>query len=189
MFPMSVLATSPTSAYAGTGANNNSNGGSTSWGWTNPSWATGAPDGSSAYYGTPSGDGFSQYLLTTNFGFSIPTNATITDIKVEEYNGCYGYTGSCGEGVILWKNAAYGTAYGIPLTLSGIGWQTSAGTGLWGGTWTPTDINASTFGVASWVGFTSGQNHDIYIDSVKITITYTVGSSIIRQIRGVGISR
>ena len=64
---------------AGTATSNNAAG--TSF-WTNPSNVTGASDANFAWFDAEA-SGDSEYLDVTNFGFSIPSGATINGILFE----------------------------------------------------------------------------------------------------------
>lgn len=116
--------------------------------WTNPSNA----QSSNNVYATASGLGLvSHYLKATNFGFAIPTGATINGIyvEVEKYslntvsdntikivkaNGTLGNT-----------NKSTGATWPTP-TEAYVGYGSSSD--LWGETWTYADINDADFGVA-----------------------------------------
>jgi len=124
------------------------------------------------------GIGFpTHYLKATNFGFAIPTTATINGITMRMVRHSTSGTGVDNSvklvqgGSITGDNKA--TALGWP---NGGGSDTYGGVAdLWGLTWTPADINASNFGIAiSAIGTgtdTAG------LDFVSITITYTPGVS------------
>jgi hypothetical protein len=145
--------------------------------WTTPTNIEAADGATTVYYGGPYE--YTPYLWGTNFGFSIPTGATINGIYVEQY--------------IRGANAGVDADYLCKLTKDGstlVG--TNKGTGsamsgtltdyarggasdLWGTTWTPAQINASTFGVV-WepeLGI-GGQTDAVYCDYFKITVYYTL---------------
>jgi hypothetical protein len=126
---------------------------------------------------------YSDYLTVENFGFSIPSFATICEIhvKVERSASGLGVLGTdvVDQSVMLLKN---GALYGNDLA-SGAAWSASDaiatyGSGLlagtWGGSWLPADINSSNFGVAisarlnGMAGLLMGAN----IDQVLVTVIY-----------------
>lgn len=121
----------------------------------------------------------SDYLRATNFGLSIPDGAAISGIEVQierraSANNCI-YDNEVRlikNGVIVGNNKAV-----VPY------WPTADGTAsygfvndLWGQTWTETDIESSSFGVALAVSsktsapacISSGQ-----VDNISIAVTYT----------------
>lgn len=121
---------------------------------------------------------YSNYLKSTNFGFSIPSGATIDGIivEIEKRDSIYLSQDST---VKLVKG---GTIVGTNKSLLG-SWTNvdsyytyGSSSDLWGTTWTDSDINASDFGVvinAYNPSFKS--NAYLYIDHVRITVHYTSG--------------
>ena len=120
--------------------------------WSNPLYAR----TSDALFATasiiPNGGGQSEYLLATNFGFSIPGGATITGIQV-----CVqGYASPTAGGIninnvkIIKANVITGTSQNTPQALSTTDTWYSFGscTNLFGTALTPGDVNSSGFGVA-----------------------------------------
>ncbi len=151
--------------------------------WTDPGYIA-ADDTSYATSYVPqySGQDSSEDLQGTNYGFSIPLDATINGISVTigRYSGYYWGTVLNDQDLYLIKaGAKVGTDHA-----SGSGWPTSIGTAnygstsdLWGTTWTPAQINASDFGVSlsvynpgSWSGLTA------HVDYIRVTVTYTVAA-------------
>lgn len=115
--------------------------------WTNPSNAQTSDD----VYTTSTGIGVvSHYLKATNYGFSIPSTATINGIYVElEKKAANTITDS--EIKIIKANGALGNTN----KLSGLTWPISdtystygGSADLWGESWTYNDINDADFGVA-----------------------------------------
>lgn len=148
--------------------------------WNNPSYAM-AEDGNSAYaLLATSGYLNTQFLKATNFGFAVPTNATITGIKVEIKKRSDYYMDATDLYVYIIKSdGSEGTTNKAlsgywPSTLT---YSTYGGTSdLWGETWTPSDINDSDFGVE--IMGHSMYEEDVYIDHIRITVYYSiVGSS------------
>jgi hypothetical protein len=136
----------------------------------------------------------SEYLKFTNFGFTLPSTATIIGIVVNvnrqgNYSGGYGqgnYSGGYGHGggnplvsdssIKLVKG---GTVGGTEHS-TGASWPQSAGistygtaSDLWGETLLYSDVNASGFGVAISASLLAHGN--AIINSVSITIYYSIG--------------
>lgn len=119
-----------------------------------------------------------HYIKATNFGFSIPANATITGIKVEierSINGSSSGGVKDGEVKIIKSNgtlSAYNkadTTTSWPIVTSE-SFATYNPSDLWGETWSPADINNANFGVAISAVATASRTANI--DSIRITISY-----------------
>ncbi|MEM6362812.1 MAG: hypothetical protein AAF745_00185 [Planctomycetota bacterium] len=137
-----------------------------------------ASDGDNASVTLANG-GFSNFLLVTNFGFAIPTSATIQGIFVEIEKASSGAGGGSIQdyavrlikgGVIqvaesklnasLWPSVKAYFAYGDDED-------------LWTNTWAPADLNADNFGVAIAAVEASGENiKNAIVDHVRITVYY-----------------
>jgi hypothetical protein len=129
---------------------------------------------------------YTYILRATNFGFAVPGNATITGIAVTFRR--YAEDGSNPQGdprdlfVSLTKNGA--DAVGINKGTVPNEWTTSmvdrtyGGDGdLWGETWSPAAINASTFGLLYAVYNQHGsQSMTLHIDCIRVTVYYTTGA-------------
>ena len=133
-------------------------------------------------YATVSVDGDdSDYISATGFGFSIPSDATITGIvvDVERKSSSTSNGGSDDESVKLIKD---GLITGLDrqtdteYTTSDVTESHGTSSDLWGLSLTPADINAANFGVAVSVqkSSSSGSSHTISIDNIKMTIHYTL---------------
>jgi hypothetical protein len=149
-----------------------------------------ACDGYDAFVLLNSG-AYSHYLKLTDFGFSIPEDATIQGIEVD----VTGYASN--EGV---------TDYSVKLVKDGeiVGTDGSNSTDwpqevcdmvhggasdLWGSRWTPDDINSPGFGVAlSVINNASKSLRLPGVDCVEITVYYEegVGPSITLDLLGLG---
>lgn len=133
----------------------------------------------------------SDWLVASNFGFSIPAGATITDIlpKIEAQSTL---TNSLGLRGVLFKTALgtdptseYGPTSSAGIFQGGdnIVYPTAwINADLWGTTWTPAEINASTFGVAFYITayFAGG---DCLVDHVTMTVDYTLPGSGVNRVK------
>lgn len=177
----SCSSSSPTTVgpnFAGSGATS----GGTGDAWTNPGRII--ANDNSYTSATIADNSSSENLLATNFGFSIPTTATITGIEVTI--GRY----SSSPNKIYDNNVQLlvgGSATGTNKALSSTTyWPTTetaatygSTTDLWGATLTPAIINASNFGVL----FDANNNNNgtartAYVDYIQISVTYTLPASI-----------
>lgn len=121
----------------------------------------------------------SHYLKATNFGFSIPSGATIDGITVVFRRMATPIPAKDSQVKIV-----KGGTIGSTSLHSGTNWDGTAfrsdtyggATNLWGETWTHTDINSSTFGVVlSCLSSSFKQTTTPRVDYVEITINYTSG--------------
>jgi hypothetical protein len=146
--------------------------------WVNPNKAQ-VLDGVYAVAGVNPGTAQSHYLNATNFGFSIPTGATINGVLLETY---FTHSGSATDkSVKLVKGGTIGgTEHSASTNLGGHDssyFPYGNSTDLWGLTLTPADINASNFGaVVSYQGIPSTGGL-VNVDHIRITVTYTAASS------------
>jgi hypothetical protein len=154
-------------AYAGSAAQGS---GLTVWG--SLSNATGNTPSTYALANLDDADDKTNELRLTNFGFSIPSGATIDGITVTFYSdgsadvdltlGRLTKDGSAGVG----NNGAANEGWGsTAIVLGGVA-------DLWGTTWTRDEINASTFGI-----ILQGEAQEIDAEAqarrVKIEVCYT----------------
>lgn len=146
---------------------------STGVAWTTPSGIT--EDGSFTTYRSSSGN--SAQLTGTNFGFAIPSTATIIGIlfSVKIYS-TYASEAGVFNTVRLKKtsgavgdNLGTGTLPIVNTTVTSFGGSTN----LWGTTWTPAEINSSDFGVYL-IATKPSTSGDHYVDYFKITIYYSL---------------
>jgi hypothetical protein len=162
---------------AGTGSNVDGPGTVT---WTHPEYIQNTADANyaTAVLGTHA---TSEYLKGTNYGFSIPSNATIVGIQVtirRKSSSNAGGNSINDVTVSLIKDGLMTVAN----KASAADWGTSFGTAsygsasdLWEASWTPDDINANDFGVALSAYNQSGySNRTATVDYMQITVTYTV---------------
>lgn len=121
----------------------------------------------------------SNYLVTSGFGFNLPSTATITGIKVEVRRWALSGVGIEDNEMRLMKSGAPSGA--IKLAPGGKwtkdqSYVAYGGPGdLWSTTWTPADINATSFGAALSVKYTSTAGNDWpRVDRVRITVYFDV---------------
>jgi hypothetical protein len=120
----------------------------------------------------------SEYLVCTNYGFSIPSSATIKGIVVgvtrSTASAC---TGCVDQGMRIVQGGAINatndrstiTAY----TTTDVTEDHGSSTDLWGDTWTPSDINASNFGAAFAAQKGSNPSKTVQVDAIRITVYYS----------------
>lgn len=138
-------------------------------GWTAPGNVV-SDNGS---YASMSGPGTSYYLRGRNFGFSIPTGATINGITVR-------YEAKMTAGMVIENSlklvkanvisgneGKLGTGYSSSDTV----YTRGGSSDLWGLTLTASDVNDATFGVGLSVQDMSGT--DMFVDYFTLEITYT----------------
>lgn len=139
--------------------------------WANPENALGAADDICAT--TLENN---AYLYVGGFGFNIPVTATILGIAVRlkaghSSGGSFGlYLLKNGTPTGQWKTVSPGSVG----TCAETGWKSwGSSTDLWGASWSPTDVNASGFGVRVGSGGTAGTR---FVDTVEITVYYALPS-------------
>lgn len=121
----------------------------------------------------------SHYILATNFGFTIPTDATINGIQVSVERHATSATAIKDYIVSLIKGGSIGATNNAHNTF----WQSPSTdfvdnygsvSDLWGDTWSPSDINASNFGVAfACQAPSDGDTGQAEVDVITVTVTYT----------------
>jgi hypothetical protein len=143
--------------------------------WTSPSNVTSSDNADADFNPT----GFpvdSHYLKATNFGFAIPSGATIDGIVVEVEKGRSSAGAFIDNAVRIVKGGTIGTTDKSSVTAwPSIDTYVSHGgsTDLWGETWAVSDINGSTFGFAISAEQNDEPDRNGYIDHIRITVYYT----------------
>jgi hypothetical protein len=124
--------------------------------------------------------GFSTGTLTaTNFGFSIPTNATITGVALT-YWRYHTVSSGGGSGTLTLQGVTGGTTKSDSFPLSSGADSTIGADGdVWSATITPTQVNSSSFGVSLSVsGFNNtGSTQNAFARNFRLTVYYTIGGS------------
>lgn len=177
-FPFSSFAAAAGPDSAGAGAETNSTTCLVSW--VNTSNVAGSDN---SYVTANNGpNSCTNYLVATNFGFSIPSDATITGIEL----GIERYHAHCtikdhdvhlvkGGSVNKLDDKASNATWPLADAVATYGGSND----LWNESWTPSDINASNFGAALSAIETSGfvlGAPTIYVDNMTITVYYTESS-------------
>ena len=130
----------------------------------------------------PTGDITSNYLVTSGFGFTLPTNAVVLGIVAQIDRSVVVAVGSHAQDNLV-RLAKGGSVVGQDRGLPGDWPLTNAGqvygglADLWGTTWSASDINSSNFGLAvSVTGVaTSGLiSMTPTVHNVTVTVTYYV---------------
>lgn len=143
--------------------------------WSDPSNAA-SENGSSASCTLNMGFG-TYYLVAEDFGFSLPSGATVEGIKVEVKHRCtFGVTYDRDVKLIKGGSIQTTNKAAVGYWPTSLAYQTYGGSAdLWSGTWTYSDLNSSLFGVA--ISATADDFDFPAIDHIRITVTYSVGSA------------
>lgn len=143
--------------------------------WTNPTNIQ-ANDLNNA---TSSGRQWTNWLRGTNFGFSIPAAATITNVKFDVDIKGYSQSGGSASGwqAQLYNGGLIGTqqnnSFGTTITAL----LTIVPNGLWGATLTPAIVNGAGFGVMLYVdAFSPNSITACPLNYFQLTITYTLSN-------------
>ena len=149
--------------------------------WTNPNNAK-AQDDVSATATLNSGAGTPSFeLRLSGYNFDIPATATIVGITATIRRTCSVAStvkdiivGLIRAGVVEATNKGVATSWPSP-TLTDRAYGSS--TDLWSAAWTPSDVNDSGFGVRLQARSSSGTPSEASVDSISITVDYTVPAS------------
>jgi hypothetical protein len=176
-------------SFCGTGANSN-DGGTTAW--TSPTNIQGDTTTTSATCNIGSNPGTSQLLRASNFGFSIPSTATILGVTVEVERSAANANRHFDDTIKLLKagteagtNQSAGAA--IPTTKAFATYGSSSS--LWGTTLTPTDVNDSGFGLSFKINRNSSQTTTTSVFRVRITVEYSTSTYVNFESVGRGMFR
>lgn len=144
--------------------------------WSNPGNAAASDDARSEATLT-SVDPLSHYLKATNFGFAIPTDATVTGIEVAVERSASNLTDVRDNRVRIVKANVIGATDRADTATTD--WPTAdayktygSSSDLWGETWTPAQINAADFGIAFAAQAING-TQTARVDHIRITVYYT----------------
>ena len=146
--------------------------------WQNPDNAK-IEDGNTSYIIEPA---YTQYLKATNFGFSVPSGATIDGIEVgvKRKSSDAGYWILDYSVKLVKSDGGFSVAnrantdpgqWSTTLTYAFYGGSSD----LWGESWTSSDINNSNFGIAFSVdGY---DEPSLEVDHIQIKVYYTDNST------------
>lgn len=143
--------------------------------WNNPGNIT-ANDGSYADCAiSPSGT--SNYLKATNFGFALGGGDTVDGVLVtiKTKSAIGGSTESSVK--LIGVSGSSDKAAGATIPATDTFFNHGGSKDLWSATITPSDVNASTFGVEFASSNANFFTETTYVDSIKITVYFTVGGS------------
>lgn len=151
--------------------------------WTNPGNAAASDN---AYATVTANSTGTNALEASNFGFTIPTGATVDGILVE-IEAHASASGSVGTGTYVLKGGSQSPNQnnGGALTTTDAYYSMGSATDKWSFTWTPADINASTFGVRFEPGGTFATGKTISVDHIRVTVYYTVSGTVTSQTQDV----
>lgn len=153
--------------------------------WTNPSAAAVSDNVSTVSSTDVVFDGMSVFFLTEelrlqNFGFDIPSNATIDGIELKIERRASN-TNVIDAAISLYKQGVRVHGPNGQSLREGPNWTTidevrSYGStiDLWDTTWTPEDINDPSFGV-SFAAANGSSSEDAFVDRVEVRVHYTPG--------------
>jgi hypothetical protein len=154
-------------------------------GWTSSSRAETSNNSYATYSIARSAD--SASLDMTDFGFAIPSSATITGITVDVERKASSNTASNyitdTDVYLLRSGATAGTDHALTTTK----WPSSDGSqdygstaDLWGTTWTAAQLNSSSFGVRLRAHATCSSSCTLTasVDAISVTVTYTTDAAI-----------
>ncbi len=142
--------------------------------WTN----AGRAISSNNSYATISLDGAtSNYLKCLNFGFTIPTGATINGITVNVERKSSNASGGQDAAMRIVKGGTIGTtdqSTATTYTTSDVTEAHGGATTLWGLSWASTDINSANFGAAfASQEDAAGGSRTHSVDLIQISVDYT----------------
>ncbi len=149
-------------------------------GWSNTGNTSASDDSYATMVGFTGITGvYTNYLVVTNFGFSIPIGVTITGIIVQieradpNSRTADHFISIVKGGVISSTNKSTGASYPSSDNYQTFGYILGNSGELWGETWTPADINSSNFGIAIAAKKTGTDGSAAgKIDHVQITVYY-----------------
>lgn len=142
--------------------------------WDNPQNAS-ASDNAYASAGLSTGQRTCS-LRCTGFGFTIPAGAAIAGIVVEyeAYSSSASTILDYAVYLVLGGNRRGSGRQSTSYWPTRETWlQRGGANDLWGTTWTPSDVNDSSFGVDIQAANGGGTPSTAYIDAVRITVYYT----------------
>ena len=172
--PALVSASTSVTHDAGTGVYES---GAGTYPWSSPGNVTADDTSYAEVIAGPAIGLYTYYLEATNYGFSIPSDATINGIEVKIGRYASGIdirdyvVRLVKGGSITGDNKA---ATGTTWPTGGIAEATYGGaSALWGTTWAYSDVNSSNFGVVLSATNDDATAPNTYVDYMQISVTYT----------------
>ena len=154
--------------------------------WSQPQNAQ-SSDNSYASVGLSPLGPYSNYLKATGFSFSIPTTASICGIEVNVERSFSGVIPVHDYEIKVVKNDTV-TGFNYASTLS---WDTTdlvvtygSNSDLWGTTWTPAEINNSSFGAAVSASKGGPLSSTALVDQITIKVFYDNSTGIVDNTAG-----
>ncbi len=151
--------------------------------WAN--YATYVPESGSANCATCGGSGslVSELITGTNFGFAVPTTATILGIELSYY----GYKSGSEAVVDDYVQLIYSGAFSGTNQSAGAAWGTSYGQRTYGGNGnllgytgiTPAIINNAAFGFGVAVSISGAGGVTVYANDFQVTVWYQTATAIL----------
>jgi hypothetical protein len=138
--------------------------------WSNTSNAT--TSNNSYATATFSGAATSHYLKFNNFGFNIPSDATITGVTLKKEGYYSGSPVGSSNARLNIGDSPSGDTKTTNFTSSDSVITEGGSSDLWGNSLTPTIVNSSDFGAFLWTELSSGSGV-IYIDCINIQVSFT----------------
>jgi hypothetical protein len=153
--------------------------------WSDPDNAKASDDSYASAAAPPNPPSSSYRLKATNYGFSIPSGATVRGIQVdvERHKDSQTYSRVYDLEILIVKSDGSLGASNKANTVTNWPWSDATrsyggATDLWGEVWGPADIDNSNFGVVvrvsfSWDGSYGGSpTVTAYVDYVSVTVYY-----------------
>jgi hypothetical protein len=146
--------------------------------WSNPGNIVPGASAQPATVNTGSSGTNSHYLQATNFGFGIPSRATVVGVQVQITRKSA--AGAVNDNVVelvkggsvqTTRNYAVATAWGTGQTTQSYGGSSD----LWGISLQPADVNASNFGVV----FAVNGNDTASVYSIQVSVSYRTAKDLI----------
>ncbi|MEW5851552.1 MAG: hypothetical protein AB2A00_22370 [Myxococcota bacterium] len=121
----------------------------------------------------------STFLVVTDFGFALPTDAVIVGIEVMLEGDSDNQTIKDRDVTLVLGGALVGSNRALGTPWNGGPQDHGGPTDTWGATWTAADINRLDFGVAVSVMTQAGApaSDTAYLDTVRITVHYDVNAN------------
>jgi hypothetical protein len=143
-------------------------------GWNNPQYATGSPDGQTAYHNPALPENWGRLKLY-NFGFNLPVGAVVTGVKCGGWHQLVSLAGNYPyiSYTFARSGASHQNSFATPLYPDPIGERSFD---VLQDVWGPVNFNDDTqfwVEVAPAIGVGNSLGY-IYLDAVFVEVTYTI---------------